>query len=64
MDVYTVAEFYTLLPECDVLMIDEIDYLVNTEIYAPLSTSLYNCVWDLAKYKIIYGFTATVENYL
>jgi hypothetical protein len=29
MDIYTVAEFYTLLPPCDVLIIDECDYMVN-----------------------------------
>jgi hypothetical protein len=64
MDIYTVAEFYLLLPDCDALFIDEWDYMINTEIYAPLSNSLYNGVWDLSKYKLIFGFTATVGNYL
>ena len=29
MDIYTVAEFYILLPDCEILLIDEFDYMVN-----------------------------------
>jgi len=64
MDFYTVEEFYAELPECDVLIIDEVHYLFQSEMYTPLSYCLYNGVWNLSKYKIIYGFTATVGSYL
>jgi hypothetical protein len=64
MDIYTVAEFYALLPHCDVLIIDEFDYMITQAIYAPLSVSLYNGVWDISKYKCVFGFTATVGEYL
>ena len=29
MEIYTVAEFYLIFPQCDVLFIDEFDYMVN-----------------------------------
>lgn len=63
-EIYTVLEFYLHLPKCDILIIDEVHYLFYVEIYAPISLSLFNGVWNLSQYKRVFGFSATADEYL